>query len=118
MATELHKLKTADIRGLEASQLRETEQEIRRELVKIRMDIYTAKSASGSKIRGLKTSLARLLTVATEKGLKKVAVKAPAAPKAAKPAKAAAPKAAKPAKAEKAPAAAAKKPAKAKTSKK
>lgn len=116
MANELHKLKIADMRAFDAAQFRETEQEIRRELVKIRMDIYTAKSASGAKVRGLRTSLARLLTVANEKGLRKAAkvAAAPKAPKAAAKPKAA--KAAPAAKAEKAPAA--KKPAKAKTTKK
>lgn len=83
---DLHKMKIADIRGLEGSKSRETEQEIRRELVKMRMDIYTAKSAQGAKSRGLRTALARLLTVRAEEAAKQpkqaAKAKAPAAPKA------------------------------------
>ena len=92
---ELHKMKMADVRGIDASKIRETEKEIRLELAKIRMDIYTAKSAHAGKIKGLKTALARLLTVETE--LNRAKPKAPKAPKAA-----AAPKAPKAAKAPKA----------------
>jgi ribosomal protein L29 len=81
MATELHQLKAEDIRALDAAALKETEGEIRKALVGIRMDIYTAKSAHAAKIKGLKKSLARLLTVRNA-GAKKVVAK-PAAPKAA-----------------------------------
>lgn len=92
---ELHKLKAEEIKGFDAAKLRETEAQIRRELLNVRMDIYTAKAAHGAKIKGLKKSLARLLTVATAN--RKASAPA-AAPKAAKPAaeaKAAKPKAAK-----------------------
>ena len=92
---ELHKLSTADLRGQEATKLGETETSIRKELGKIRMDIYTARNQHTAKIRGLRKTLARLLTVRHE-----VAAKTPKAPKAAKavvapkakPAKAVAPK--------------------------
>lgn len=67
---ELHKLKSDEIRGWDEAQLRETEHELRREMVGHRMNIYTAKSQQASKIRGLKKSLARLLTVRTEKTAK------------------------------------------------
>jgi ribosomal protein L29 len=99
MATELHQLKAEDLRAYDAAGLRETEGEIRKALVGIRMDIYTAKSAHAAKIKGLRRSLARLLTVKNASG-KKTAAKT-AAPKAAaaapKAKKAAAPKAKKPA---------------------
>jgi ribosomal protein L29 len=86
---ELHKLKMDEIRGWAPEKVKEAADESRLELAKIRMDIYTSRSANASKIRGLRKSLARLLTVQTQ-------AKAGAAPKAAKAAKApAAPKAAK-----------------------
>ena len=97
---DLHKLTTEEIRGFDAAKSRETENEVRRAMVNIRMDIYTSRNAHTAKIRGLRTALARILTVRNE-----AADKAPKAAKVAKPAaEAAAPKAAK----------AAKKPAKAK----
>lgn len=107
---ELHQLTAEEIRGFDAAKLKETESEIRSALVTIRMDIYTAKNQHTSKIRGLKKSLARLLTHKTTikapakaKAAKVAAPKAEAKPKAAKaaaPAKA--PKAEKAAKAPKA----------------
>lgn len=104
---DLHKLTTAELRGFEAAKIRETHTEISRELAKIRMDVYTARNQHTGKIRGLRKTLARLLTVECEKA-RAAGPKAPAAPKAAKvPAKAKTPKAAK---AEKAPKAAAKAP--------
>jgi ribosomal protein L29 len=92
---DLHKLKMADVRGIDAAKLNETAKAIRLELAKIRMDIYTAKGASAAKVRGLRTALARVMTFRTEqmKKMPKAAPKAPAAVKA--PAKAKAPKAAK-----------------------
>jgi len=67
---ELHKLKTDEIRGWSPEKIREATDESRRELSKIRMDIYTARSANASKIRGLKKSLARLLTVQHQAAVK------------------------------------------------
>ena len=99
----LHKLKMEEIRGFDQAKARETEAEVRRELVNIRMDIYTAKNSHTSTIRGLRKTLARLMTLRTASmktaAAAKKASKAPvtAAPKAekakvAKPAKAAEPK--------------------------
>ncbi len=119
---ELHQLSAEEIRGFDAAKMRETEGEIRQELVKIRMDIYTAKNQHTGKIRGLRKSLARLLTVKTATAVKTAKPKAPASAKAtagkAPVAKAAkAPKAeVKAPKAEKAAKAAPKTEAKAKTS--
>lgn len=110
---ELHQLTAEEIRGFDAGKMTETEHEIRKALLDIRMDIYTARSQHGAKLRGLKKSLARLLTVRTVQtaavakakpvAKKPVAAAAPKAPKAkAATAKAKAPaadKAAKPAKA-------------------
>ena len=96
---DLHKLTTEEIRGFDAAKLRETENDVRRAMVNIRMDIYTSRNQHTAKIRGLRKSLARLLTVKNQ-----AAVGAPKAAKAAAPKADAAPKAEK----------AAKKPAKAK----
>lgn len=99
---DLHKLTTEEIRGFDNGKLRETEHEVRRAMVNIRMDIYTSRNTHTAKIRGLRKSLARLLTV--KNAAAAAAPKAPKAPKAAAPVKAKAPKAEK-----------AEKPAKAKT---
>ena len=60
---ELFKLTADELKGYDAAKLRETEKDIRRELVNIRMDIYTPLNQHTGKIRGLRRSLARLLTV-------------------------------------------------------
>jgi ribosomal protein L29 len=89
---ELHQLTAEEIRGYDAGKMTETEGEIRKALLDIRMDIYTARSQHAAKLRGLKKSLARLLTVRTVQ----TAAAAKAKPAAAKkPVAAAAPKAAK-----------------------
>jgi ribosomal protein L29 len=63
---ELHNIKIADLQGLERGRLREIEVEIRREMVTARMDVYAAEGQYSSKKRGMKKSLARLLTVKNE----------------------------------------------------
>ncbi len=60
---ELTKLSAKDIRAYDKAQLRETEHLVRRELLNVRMDIYTAKSTHGAKVQRLRKTLARLLTV-------------------------------------------------------
>ena len=60
---ELHKLDMETIKGYDSARLREAEAEVRKEMVTIRMDIYTARNQHTAKIRGLKKSLARLMTV-------------------------------------------------------
>lgn len=93
---DLHKLSTDEVRGWDPAKRKEAADDIRRDLGKMRMDIYTAKSQNSGKIRGLKKSLARLMTIRSEeakkapKVAKPVAAK-PAAKAKAKPAKAAAP---------------------------
>lgn len=67
---ELHKLSTDEIRGWDSARLKEIVTEVRRALAGIRMDAYTAKSANAGKLRGLRKSLARLMTVTREKGKK------------------------------------------------
>ena len=96
---DLHKISIGDIRTFDKARLSDVRHQIQRELVKIRMDIYTARAQHAGKVRGLKKTLARLLTVTNEAlraGAAKVAVpKVEAAPVKKAPAKSAAPKAAK-----------------------
>jgi ribosomal protein L29 len=72
---ELHKLDMATIKSYDSARVREAETEIRKEMVNIRLDIYTARNQHTAKIRGLKKSLARLLTA---KGQAEANVKTPA----------------------------------------
>jgi ribosomal protein L29 len=83
---ELHKLDVEDLKGMDPQALNETEVSIRRELMNLRMDIYSPAASHVGKKRSLKKNLARILT------LKSLASKG-AAPKAARVvAKTAAPK--------------------------
>ena len=59
---ELHKLKNEELKALDSAKLRETDKDIRRQLVDIRMDIYSAQNKHTGKIRGLRKALARVLT--------------------------------------------------------
>jgi len=67
---DLHKLKMDQVRGFDAGKLRETEEDVRRELHTIRMDIYSAKAQHAAKSRGLKKALARVLTARTQATVK------------------------------------------------
>lgn len=83
---QLHKLSAEEVRSWDLAKRQESVDEVRRELSNLRMDVYTAKSQHSSKIRGLKKSLARLLTERSQdvKKTAKVAAsaKAPAKTKA------------------------------------
>lgn len=70
---DLHKLTAHEARSWEAPRMKEAVNEIRLELANIRMDIYTAKTQHAAKVRGLKRSLARVLTVARENSKKQKA---------------------------------------------
>ena len=83
---DLQKLKSEEIRGFDAKRSAEVEGQVRRALLDARMDIYNPAARGAAKIRGLKRTLARLLTL---RGAAAVGAK-PA--KAAKPAAKAAPK--------------------------
>ncbi len=61
---DLQKLSINDIKGFDAVKLRETEKAVRKALLDVRMDIYTAENKHTGKIRGLRKTLARVLTVA------------------------------------------------------
>ena len=64
---ELLNIDTDELRGYEDSKLKQAEENLRRELLTIRMDIYSNKAQQVGKVRGLKKSLARVKTVQTEK---------------------------------------------------
>lgn len=68
---ELSKLKADEIRSWDLSKRVETAREIRSEMLKTRMDIYSAKAQTSGKVKGLKKSLARLLTVQSEQNKSK-----------------------------------------------
>ena len=81
---ELHKIPTDEIRGFDNVRSREVATQIRRELLQVRMDIFSSRAQHSAKIRGLKKTLARILTVTS--------AAAGAKPAPAKPAKVAAAK--------------------------
>jgi len=62
---DLHKLKSEEIRGFDAVRSVELEHQVRRALHDARMDIYNPAARAGGRIRGLKRTLARLLTLRT-----------------------------------------------------
>ena len=64
------KLNANDLRAADGSQLKETEQELRKALAEKRMDVYTAAATNVGEIRSLKRSLARLKTVQNENARK------------------------------------------------
>ena len=59
---ELENIKLDEIRSYEMPRLKETETEIRRELAKIRLDVFSDKKQFTGKVRKLKKNLARVLT--------------------------------------------------------
>ena len=67
------KLLIDDIRGFELARLNEIEEEVRLELINVRMDIFQASAKHVGTIRGLKKTLARVLTVQSEKKVTKEA---------------------------------------------
>ena len=64
---ELIKVQVDELRGFEATRLKQMEDDVRKELLGIRMDIYTPKGSQAGKIRGLRKTLARVKSVQTEK---------------------------------------------------
>jgi ribosomal protein L29 len=63
---EIEKLSKADIKTYDATRLRETEKDLRRELAMIRMDVHTDKKVHVGKIRNIKKNVARVLTAQSE----------------------------------------------------
>lgn len=66
------KLTAEELRSKDVGELRATTQEVRKSLAQVRMDIYTASAVNTGKVKKLKKSLARLLTVSNEKARAKV----------------------------------------------
>jgi ribosomal protein L29 len=62
---DLHKLKSEEIRGFDSARSVELERQVRRALHDARMDIYNPAARAGGRIKGLKRTLARLLTLRT-----------------------------------------------------
>lgn len=56
-------IKTDELRGVEANELKSAEREVRKQLAELRMDVYTASAVNSGKSRRLKKTLARILTV-------------------------------------------------------
>ena len=60
------KLSTQEIRGYDLARSREVEEAVREELAGIRMDPYANQASSSARVRVLKKSLAKVLTVRNE----------------------------------------------------
>ncbi|MGE0171553.1 MAG: 50S ribosomal protein L29 [Oligoflexales bacterium] len=73
-----------DVRGLDLPALTEAEGDIRKEMAKIRLDLYAASGSQTAKTRTMRKTLARIMTVKTEllKQKPKAAAKAKAPAKA------------------------------------
>ncbi|RYZ79901.1 MAG: 50S ribosomal protein L29 [Proteobacteria bacterium] len=65
------KVTAKELRAKEVGELTASVKEIQKQLASIRMDVYTAPAVGVGKTKKLKKSLARILTVANEKSLKK-----------------------------------------------
>ncbi|SME88907.1 50S ribosomal protein L29 [Pseudobacteriovorax antillogorgiicola] len=61
------KVTTEELRGAEAKDLRTAEEDVRKQLAELKMDIYSAAGNSVGTIRKLRKTLARIKTVQTEK---------------------------------------------------
>ena len=61
------KLTAKELRSKEQGELRQTARELQKQIASTRMDVYTAPAVSVGKIKRLKRSLARTLSVANEK---------------------------------------------------
>ena len=64
---DILKTTTEDLRGKDTAELRTAEQDVRKQLAEIRMDIYTAAGTNVGNVRKLRKTLARIKTVQTEK---------------------------------------------------
>ncbi|MFW7378069.1 MAG: 50S ribosomal protein L29 [Oligoflexus sp.] len=56
-------IKSDELRGVDANELKSAEREVRKQLAELRMDVYTASAVNSGKSRRLKKTLARILTV-------------------------------------------------------
>ena len=67
----LEAIKAGELRNKEPVELKELREELRREIAELRINVLTASAKETNKLRLLKRSLARVLTVDTEKRTKK-----------------------------------------------
>ncbi len=58
---------TEELRAIEIKELKSAEQDVRKQLVELRMDVYTSAATNVGTIRKLRKTLARIKTVQTEK---------------------------------------------------
>ena len=61
------KVSTEELRGVELKELRTAEDDVRKQLAELKMDIYSAAGTNVGKVRKLRKTLARIKTVQTEK---------------------------------------------------
>lgn len=64
---DIFKITADELRSKDKGELQSAATEMRKKLAEIRMDIYTAPAVNVSKVKKLRKSLARLLTVQNEK---------------------------------------------------
>jgi ribosomal protein L29 len=64
---DIFKITADELRSKDKGELQSAASEMRKKLAEIRMDIYTAPAVNVSKVKKLRKSLARLLTVQNEK---------------------------------------------------
>ncbi len=64
---EYFKITAKELRNKELGEIQAATKDVRKLLAQTRLDIYTAAAVNTDKTKKLKKSLARLLTVATEK---------------------------------------------------
>ena len=67
----LEAIKAGELRNKEPAELKEMREELRREIAELRINVLTASAKETNKLRLLKRSLARVLTVDTERKTKK-----------------------------------------------
>ena len=63
---DINKLTMNDVSSFDYKQSREVEEDIRRQLSAIRVDMYVNHSSTSCKVRGLKKGLARIMTLRTK----------------------------------------------------
>ena len=68
---DLAKVHIDEIRGFEGQRIKQVEEDIRKEILDIRMDINTVDVKKSQKVKYLKRSLARVKTVQSEQRRKK-----------------------------------------------
>ena len=63
---DLQKIHVDELKDLDITRLNQTAKEIREKIFETRMDVYKPAGTNSGKLRGLRKSLARVLTVKTK----------------------------------------------------